>query len=90
MAQALRKRLAEFSGIPTTELPPDVNADLRPYQRSGFDFLCHLSRHKLGGILADDMGLGQNAPNARLALVAQANIGRNRPALVDLSRVCRA
>jgi SNF2 family DNA or RNA helicase len=32
---------------------------LRPYQQSGFDFLCHLSRHQLGGILADDMGLGK-------------------------------
>ena len=57
--QALRKRLAEFSGIPATPLPAGVNAELRPYQQIGFDFLCHLTRHKLGGILADDMGLGK-------------------------------
>jgi SNF2 family DNA or RNA helicase len=36
-----------------------VKADLRPYQKDGFDFLCNLSRLKLGGILADDMGLGK-------------------------------
>ncbi len=32
---------------------------MRPYQKDGFDFLCHLTRAKLGGILADDMGLGK-------------------------------
>jgi superfamily II DNA or RNA helicase len=58
-AQAWRKRLAEFSGIPSTPLPASLNAELRPYQQSGFHFLCHLTRHKLGGILADDMGLGK-------------------------------
>jgi superfamily II DNA or RNA helicase len=58
-AQAWRKRLTEFSGIPETLLPASIKAELRPYQQSGFNFLCHLTRHKLGGILADDMGLGK-------------------------------
>jgi hypothetical protein len=58
-AQAWRKRLTEFSGVPETPLPASIKADLRPYQLSGFHFLCHLTRHKLGGILADDMGLGK-------------------------------
>jgi SNF2 family DNA or RNA helicase len=58
-AQAWRKRLAEFSGIPATPLPASINAELRPYQQSGYHFLCHLTRHNLGGILADDMGLGK-------------------------------
>jgi superfamily II DNA or RNA helicase len=58
-AQALRQNLAEFSGIPPSPLPQNIHAEMRPYQRSGFNFLCHLSRHKLGGILADDMGLGK-------------------------------
>jgi superfamily II DNA or RNA helicase len=58
-AQAWRKRLAEFTGIPVTPLPSSIKAELRPYQQSGFHFLCHLTRHKLGGILADDMGLGK-------------------------------
>ncbi|HEY3914274.1 MAG TPA: DEAD/DEAH box helicase [Verrucomicrobiae bacterium] len=57
--QALRKHLKEFSGIPPTPLPPGIQAELRPYQQSGFNFLCHLTRHSLGGILADDMGLGK-------------------------------
>jgi superfamily II DNA or RNA helicase len=58
-AKALRHSLADFQGVPEERLPKCINAELRPYQKAGFDFLCHLSRHKLGGILADDMGLGK-------------------------------
>jgi superfamily II DNA or RNA helicase len=55
----LRESLAAFSGIPEMPFPAAVQAELRPYQREGFSFLCHLTRHKMGGILADDMGLGK-------------------------------
>lgn len=41
------------------ELPPDLNATLRGYQRTGYRWLCTLSDCGLGGILADDMGLGK-------------------------------
>ncbi|MBA4146606.1 MAG: DEAD/DEAH box helicase [Verrucomicrobia bacterium] len=58
-ARALRESLSDFQGIATTKIPGSVQADLRPYQQTGLDFLCHLSRHKMGGILADDMGLGK-------------------------------
>jgi non-specific serine/threonine protein kinase len=56
---ALRQRLTNFKGVPDTDLPVPLKADLRPYQKDGFDFLCHLATIKLGGILADDMGLGK-------------------------------
>ncbi len=82
-AQALRERLKAFKGTPSTELPATIIADLRPYQKEGFDFLCQLTRLKLGGILADDMGLGKtlqtlswlawlrdyHGPNAKPSLV---------------------
>ncbi|MFM8359908.1 MAG: ATP-dependent helicase, partial [Verrucomicrobiota bacterium] len=51
----LREKLAGFQGVPDTDLPEGVRADLRPYQKEGFDFLCNLTRLNLGGILADDM-----------------------------------
>ncbi len=57
--RALREKLDNFKGIPKMEIPKNVQAKLRPYQQDGFDFLCHLTRLKLGGILADDMGLGK-------------------------------
>ena len=81
-AQALRKSLAEFSGIPSEPLPGKINAELRPYQCTGFDFLCHLSRHKLGGILADDMGLGKTLQTLVWLAWLKANNRPNRPALV--------
>jgi SNF2 family DNA or RNA helicase len=55
----LREKLAGFKGVPDTVVPGTVKADLRPYQREGFNFLANLSRLRLGGILADDMGLGK-------------------------------
>src|SRR6185503_7511604 len=58
-AKALRERLRSFEGVPGVSLPENVQAELRPYQKEGFDFLCHLTRLKLGGVLADDMGLGK-------------------------------
>jgi len=57
--RALKTKLADFEGIPDVKLPGTVQAEMRPYQKDGFDFLCHLTRAKLGGILADDMGLGK-------------------------------
>lgn len=38
---------------------PEVNAELRNYQKEGYLWLSVLSRYHLGGILADDMGLGK-------------------------------
>jgi len=58
-ARALKERLAGFKGIPETRIPETVTAELRPYQKDGFDFLCHLTQIHLGGVLADDMGLGK-------------------------------
>lgn len=41
------------------ELPKSLNADLRPYQETGFKWLSLLDYYGLGGVLADDMGLGK-------------------------------
>jgi superfamily II DNA or RNA helicase len=59
LAKALRDRIRNFEGLPAVSLPPGVQAEMRPYQKEGFDFLCHLTRLHLGGVLADDMGLGK-------------------------------
>lgn len=41
------------------EVPEKLNATLRPYQITGYQWFKTLSRYQLGGILADDMGLGK-------------------------------
>lgn len=41
------------------EVPEELNAKLRNYQKTGFRFLSVLSEFGFGGVLADDMGLGK-------------------------------
>ena len=82
-AHALRERLKDFKGTPSTDLPASVKADLRPYQKEGFDFLCHLAQLRLGGVLADDMGLGKTLQTlAWLAWLQERNTKHPRPSLV--------
>ncbi len=82
-AKALRENLSTFRGIAATDLPPNVQAELRPYQKDGFDFLCHLTEIKLGGILADDMGLGKTLQTLSwLAWLRQRNGKQTKPSLV--------
>ena len=64
-------------------MPDSVKAELRPYQKAGFDFLCHLTGLKLGGILADDMGLGKTLQTLSwLAWLRGQNARKPKPALV--------
>jgi hypothetical protein len=85
-AQALRKHLAQFAGIPTAPLPDNIHAVLRPYQLAGYSFLCHLARHKLGGILADDMGLGKTLQT----LVWLASLKQSQPLSKPALVICPA
>ncbi|RKQ33447.1 DEAD/DEAH box helicase [Oceanobacillus halophilus] len=41
------------------DLPENLNANLRSYQMTGYQWFKSLSHYHLGGILADDMGLGK-------------------------------
>ena len=41
------------------EIPEKLNAELRYYQKIGYNWLLTLDKYKMGGILADDMGLGK-------------------------------
>lgn len=62
--------------LPT--LPPTLQAELREYQREGFDWLCRLAHWGVGACLADDMGLGKTL-QALALLLTRAAAG---PALV--------
>ncbi len=82
-ARALRERLKHFEGLPAMDLPASVQAEMRPYQKAGFDFLCHLTRLRLGGVLADDMGLGKTLQTlAWLAWLKDQHKKDPKPALV--------
>src|SRR5271170_6580713 len=82
-AAALRERVSEFKGVPAAGLPDGLKAELRPYQKDGFDFLAHLVQIKLGGILADDMGLGKTLQTLTwLAWLKERNRKNPKPSLV--------
>lgn len=55
----LADKLSNFETLKTVEVSPDFNAELRPYQQTGVDWLQFLREYALNGILADDMGLGK-------------------------------
>lgn len=82
-ARELRERIKDFRGIPAANVPAAVTAELRPYQKAGFDFLCHLTRIRLGGILADDMGLGKTLQTLAWLVWLKEHYRKNpKPSLV--------
>ncbi len=82
-ALALRERVRDFKGVPSVNLPKVLEAELRPYQKDGFDFLAHLVQIKLGGILADDMGLGKTLQTLTwLGWLKERNTKNPKPSLV--------
>jgi SNF2 family DNA or RNA helicase len=61
------------------ELPKGLNAELRPYQREGFEWMQILQENNFGGCLADDMGLGKTVQTLTLLLNAKGNVnGENQ------------
>ncbi len=54
-----RQRLKTFTNIEKTEVPKQIKASLRHYQKEGLNWLNFLDEMQWGGILADDMGLGK-------------------------------
>jgi len=57
--QTLRRKVAQFTGLPHAPVPRGFRGTLRPYQQLGVDFLAYASSLGLGTVLADDMGLGK-------------------------------
>jgi SNF2 family DNA or RNA helicase len=72
------------------DLPAGINAELRPYQHKGFEWMVLLSEIGAGALLADDMGLGKTLqtiafltyqfeinPAARFLIVCPASLMYN-------------
>jgi non-specific serine/threonine protein kinase len=65
--------LENFSDLPSRPLPR-LQAELRDYQRHGYDWLAFHYDHKFGACLADDMGLGKTLQAISLLAALQQGI----------------
>ncbi len=57
--KATISKLRGFNKILPTKISKNVTAELRDYQKAGYDWLNFLRGYSFNGILADDMGLGK-------------------------------
>lgn len=57
--EAAKKLIESLTKTDSIPLPPSINAELRPYQRRGYEWLYKNIQAGFGSIIADDMGLGK-------------------------------
>ena len=57
--QKYLQQLQDKKELPETLVSPHLLAELRPYQKQGFDWLVFMREQGFGVCLADDMGLGK-------------------------------
>jgi len=76
---AMVSRITEISNL-KVRIPSPLGQYLRPYQKTGFQWLLTLDHFGLGGILADDMGLGKTLQT--LAYVLHTYRSRKLPTLI--------
>ena len=83
----LFQKLRQPAGLRGQRVPATVNAELRPYQKTGYNWLLYMQDIGFGACLADDMGLGKTLqvltwldslrkqePEAKVLLVVPASL----------------
>ncbi|NKF51721.1 DEAD/DEAH box helicase family protein [Shewanella sp. WXL01] len=78
----LATKLKSFNGVQDVPLPQGLNAELRDYQKQGYNWLCFLREYQLGGILADDMGLGKTLQTLAFLLRDKQAAHETSPSLI--------
>ncbi|MFC7365775.1 DEAD/DEAH box helicase [Bhargavaea changchunensis] len=76
------ERIRSKEGIPETPVPSGLQAELRPYQQKGFDWLVFMRNHGFGAVLADDMGLGKTVQLIAYLLHARESGNAEAPSLI--------
>jgi SNF2 family DNA or RNA helicase len=79
--EEIKKKFQKFKEIKKIPLPQSLKANLRPYQRAGYDWLHFLKEFSFGGCLADDMGLGKTIQVLSLLLYEKEH-GNKMPSLI--------
>ena len=81
-------RLSSHDPVRRAEHPAGLQAELRPHQQRGFDWLVYLWKHQLGGILADEMGLGKTLQCLALISYARQHDPTGGPFLIVAPTTC--
>ena len=68
---AMRQRIIDCSEY-TPDIPAELNATLRPYQKDGYLWIARLNSWGAGALLADDMGLGKTIQTIAFLLLKKA------------------
>lgn len=82
LKRRIEEQIRSFKGIPEVRLTASLKSVLRPYQRTGVNFLAWACRTFGGAILADDMGLGKTLQTLAALLVLRKGEKNPGPSLV--------
>ncbi|KIC93852.1 DEAD/DEAH box helicase [Flavihumibacter solisilvae] len=70
-------KLVQPDGFKESEVPPELNASLREYQKQGLSWLNIMDDYNFGGCLADDMGLGKTVQIIAFILGQRKKVKQN-------------
>ncbi|WP_107923648.1 DEAD/DEAH box helicase [Lysinibacillus parviboronicapiens] len=76
------EQLQEKKGLPSVPLPVSLQAELRPYQQEGFEWLIFMREQGFGACLADDMGLGKTVQLISYLLHVNETIDSPMPSII--------
>ncbi|GJM63181.1 DEAD/DEAH box helicase [Persicobacter diffluens] len=82
--QKVRQHLSQIKEVRQVLPPNSLQAQLRPYQQIGYEWLLKNAYLGLGAIMADDMGLGKTLQTLAflLKLKEEKRLSHNKPALI--------
>ncbi|MGE7672101.1 DEAD/DEAH box helicase [Lysinibacillus sp. NPDC094403] len=76
------EQLQEKKGLPTVPISTSLQAELRPYQHEGFEWLVFMREQGFGACLADDMGLGKTVQLISYLLHLYETIEDTKPSII--------
>ncbi len=80
-ARKLHAAMSKAGHTQEVQVPGGLQATLRPYQETGYQWMQFLTKYQLNGILADDMGLGKTV-QALAHILTENQKGVKKPCLV--------
>ena len=75
-------QLSEKQGLPSLQVPSLLQAELRPYQQEGFEWLAFMRTQGFGACLADDMGLGKTVQLITYILYTIETLQSDKPSII--------